>query len=295
VAWVADINDGALIKLAHDSQHELLRTFAFPSPTRVQFDARRGNLWVLDQLTGNLGRVNQAGHDRQSFETFREPVDLVLDPEDGSIWVADSLDQALECYNAAGVLLARNESLPKLAVLAIQPFSKEMWAVTQDGRELLQLSKQALLLRRVPLPVTLEDEPVDLDAHENSNSAWLSLGKRVVCVNAEGSFFKASPHAFRRALRIAIDQNTSACWVIDESLAFRTSSIVKLEANGNLLRQFEGFDRPQALAVNPFDSSCLVVDTLRGRVVKISDSGEMQVVFSGLITPVDIDIALLPH
>jgi hypothetical protein len=239
--------------------------------------------------------VNQAGRDRQIYENFHEPVDLALDLDDGSIWIGDSLNNGLHHYNASGVLLSKNEDLPRLAALAMNQFFDELWAVTQDGHELLRISKQALLLQRVPLPVTSDDEPVDLDTHAASGTAWLSLNKRVVRVNAEGQFLNASTYAFRKALRVAIDQTTAQCWVIDESLVFRTSSIVQLDAQGNLLHQFQDFDRPQGLAVNPFDSSCYVVDSLRGRVVRISQEGEMQVVFSGLITPVDIDIALLPH
>ncbi|MGH7493536.1 MAG: hypothetical protein ACREOO_14255 [bacterium] len=295
VAWLADLNDGTLIKLAHDGQHELLRTFAFPSPLRVKIDGRRGNVWVIDQLTSDFGRVNQAGRDRQVYENFSEPVDLVLDLDDGNIWIADSLAPSLQRYSANGILLAKNDSLPKLAALAIHPFFNELWAVTQDGRELLRISKQAVLLRRVPLPVTAGDEPVDLNTHAASGTAWLSLGKRVVRVNEAGELLHTSTHAFRKALRVAVDQTTAACWVIDESLAFRTSSIVKLDAQGNMLHECQGLDRPQGLAVNPFDASCYVVDTLRGRVVRISQDGEMYIVFSGLITPVDIDIALLPY
>jgi DNA-binding beta-propeller fold protein YncE len=295
VAWLADVNDGTLIKLAHDGRHELLRTFAFPSPLRVRIDDRRDNVWVLDQLTGNFGRVNRAGRDRRVYESFEQPIDFVLDLQDGCIWIADTVESSLRRYDASGVLQARNDNLPKLALLAVNPFHDELWAVTQNGRDMLKISELAVELGRVSLFVTTNDVPLDLDVHVATGTAWLALGKRVVRLNEEGRFLYASTHPFRRALRVATDQNTAECWVVDESLGFRTSSIVKLDAQGNVLQLFEGFDRPQGLVVNPFDSSCYVVDTLRGRVVRISREGVMQILFSGLITPVDIDIALLPY
>ncbi len=293
VAWIADLNDGSLLKLTHDGRHALLRTFAFPSPLRVKVDGKRGNVWVLDELTGNFGRVNQAGGDRQIYERFGKAVDLALDYSDGSIWVADTLGKGLWRYDASGVLLVKNESLSKLAALAINPFYSELWAITQDGRELLRISKQAVLLQRVPLPVTVEDRPLDLGVHAATGTAWLSLGRRVMRLNAAGEVLSTSTHAFRRALRLAVDQSTAECWVIDESFAFRDSRVFRLDAQGAVQFQFEGFDRPQNLAVNPFDSSCYIVDSLRSRIVRISKQGELQTVFAALITPIDIDIVSL--
>ncbi len=293
IAWLADVNDGTLVKLTHDGRHELLRTFAFPAPERVKIDARRGNVWVLDEFTGRLGRVNFSGADKQIFDDFVQPVDLVLDGEDGSIWVADSLERSLRRYDAGGVLAAQNDSLPKLAAFALNPFYHEMWAISADGLELLRLSKQAALVQRVPLPVAVGDDPIDLEVHAATGSAWLSLRRRVVLLNAEGRFLQASTYAFRKALRLAVDQNSGECWVIDETLQYRQSRVLKLDLQGAVAYQFEGLDRPQSLAVNPFDSSCYVTDSLRGRVVRISKEGELQTVFAGLITPVDIDIANL--
>lgn len=295
VTWVADVNDGALIKLTHDGRHELLRTYAFSSPQRVKIDGQRGNVWVLDQLTGNLGHLNQAGRDKQVFESFAEPADLALNPEDGSMWIADTAGKGLRRYDAGGVLLAVNEALPKLAALAWNPFFQELWAVTVSGRELLRVSPQAVLLQRRLLAVVSEDVPLDLEVHAATGTAWLSLRQRVVRLAPDGQFLAGTSYDFRKALRLAVNQQTAEFWAIDESLNFRASRIIKFDAQGNVLLQFDGFDRPQSLAINPYDFSCYVVDTLRRRVVKIPNEGEAQTLVGGLITPLDIDVAVLPY
>jgi len=288
--WIADVNDGSLLKLTHDGRYPLLRSFAFPSPLRVQGDYPHNNVWVLDQFLGNLGRINQGGGDRQTMSRVGRPVDLVVDDNDGSVWVADTLGVGLQHFDTAGNLLAKNEMLPKLAAVAWNPFFNELWAVTQDGHELLRISKQAALLQRVALPVLEGDTPRDLAVHAGSGLAWLALSQRVVRLDATGQFLASSVYAFRRALRVAVDPHTAECWVIDESFAFRESTILKLDAQAAVQIELPGFDRPQNLAVNSFDSSCFVVDTLRGRVVRISPQGEMQTVYGGLITPIDLTI-----
>ena len=295
LTWVADVNDGTLIKLTHDGRHELLRTFAFPAPARVTFDARRGNVWVLDGRTRRLSRINPVGRQQRDYDEFSAPVDLVLDSGDGCVWVADTLSNSLRRYDPNSGLQSKNDNLPKLAALAFNPYFNELWAIHQTGRELLRISKQAALMQRLTLPAAAEEKPFDIAVHAASGSAWLSLGGRVVRVDQNARLLGASSYAFRKALRLAVDQSSGECWVIDESVQVRASRVLKLDVHGNVLLQCEGFDRPQGLAVNPFDATCYVADSWRSRVVQISKSGEMQTIFSALRTPIDVEVvSLLP-
>lgn len=66
--------------------------------------------------------------------------------------------------------------------------------------------------------------------------------------------------------------------------------MLKFGAAGEMLFEVNGFDRPQALSVSSFDSSCYIADTLRGRTVIISKTGAVLPGYNDLISPFDIEV-----
>lgn len=293
IVWVADSDSRAVIKLTHDGQHEILRSRAFLNPFRLKVDNRRGSVWVLDEYTGNFGRLNQKGELLGIYEQFYAPVGLALDLEDGSIWVGDNGEHVLAHFDNDGRLLARIDTLPNLAALAFHPNRNELWALTTNGEQLLRVGKNSMQIARVQLQPSWNGPVRDLAVHAGTGAAWLAAGDRVVRLQADGQVSFVSTEEFRFASRIAIDQVSGVCWVIDDSREFRdNSSVFKLDASGQVLLRVDGFERPQSLAVNPYDAACYVLDTLRGRLVKIAVDGKFTTGYENFLTPYDIDVVM---
>ncbi len=292
VVWVADIDNRAVIKLTHDGRHEILRSRAFIDPFRLKVDKRRGTVWVLEDFSGNFGRLDQNGQLLGISERFFEAVGLALDAEDGSIWVGDNNEKRVWHFDREGTRLARLDSLPEFSALAFNPFVEELWVATTNGEQLLRIKKNSAQIQRVNLQPSWSGPVRDLAIVETTGEAWMAAGDRVVRLNANGEVALVTTEEFTFAARVAIDQASGACWVLDDVRQFLQSRVIKLEANGQVQLRLEGFDRPQGLAVNPFDASCYVLDTLQGRLVKISSEGTITVGYANLLTPLDIDIVM---
>jgi len=292
IAWVADSDNRAVIKLTHDGQHEILRSRAFISPYRLKVDHQRGAVWVLDEYTGNFGSINEKGELRGVYDHFFAAVGLALDLEDGSIWVGDNGEHLLARFDEDGRLQARIDSLPELSTIAFHPSLKELWALTMNGEQLLRVKKSQQVVR-ANLQPTWSGPVADMAIIANTGEAWIAAGKRVARVNAEGRVVFTSAEEFRFASRLAIDQASGACWVLDDSREFRNnSSVFKLDAQGQVQFKIDGLERPQGLAVNPFDASCYALDTLQGRLVRISAEGIATNGYTNFLTPFDIEVVV---
>ncbi len=290
VTWVADSDSRAVIKLTHDGQHEILRSRAFINPFRLRVDQQRGAIWVLDEFTGDFGAISATGDLIGKYDVFSDPVGLALDAETGSIWVGDNNENVLALFDKDGRAQARLDSLPELGAIAFHAGLQELWALTSTGGLLLRIDK-ALRVTRMTLLPTWRGPVVDMAIMNTTGEAWLAAGDRVVRINQEGNVVFTSAEEFRFASRLALDQTRGACWVIDDSGEFRNnSSVYKLNAQGVVQFKSDGFERPQGLAVNPFDGSCYALDTLQGRLVKITAEGVATNGYTGFLTPFAIEV-----
>jgi len=291
VVWVADIDSRAVIKLTHDGQHEILRARAFLNPWRLRVDERRGNVWVWDDLTGDFGRLDQKGQLLGVHAKFFDAVGLALDVEDGSVWVAENAEHSLSRFDSSGKLLARVDSLPELSALAFNPHLQELWALTSAGERLLRVQKNSMQLTPAELQTSWKGPVRDLAIRATTGEAWIAAEDRLVRLDEGGKVAFVSTEEFRFAIRVALDQASGTCWMITDTRQYRNdSNVYSFAANGTMLLQLEGFGRPQSLAVNPFDASCYVLDTLQGRLVRISAAGQVTTGFTSFLAPIDIDI-----
>lgn len=290
VAWVADSDSRAVIKLTHDGQHEILRSRAFINPFRLRVDQQRGTIWVLDEFSGDFGAINHKGDLIGKYDFFSDPIGLALDAETGNIWVGDNNENVLILFDKDGRTQTRLDSLPELGAIAFHASLQELWALTRNGDLLLHIDKAARVRRSLLLP-TWSGPVVDMAIMDSTGEAWLAARDRIVRLDNEGNIIFTSTETFRFATRLALDQTRGACWMIDDSGEFRnTSSVYKLNAQGTVQFKIDGFERPQGLAVNPFDGSCYALDTLQGRLVKITAEGVATNGYTGFLTPFDIEV-----
>jgi DNA-binding beta-propeller fold protein YncE len=289
-SWVADANTGDLIMLSHDGLHEILRTPAFGQPLRLQIDAKRGYVWVLDRFSGAFGRVAMDGRRSLNGKRIFGPWDLAIDQADGSVWVADSSanGNGLMKFDSAGALIKSLESYKKLVALAVHPQTADLWALDRAASRVLIFSRTGELRRAASVAL---QRPTDIDIDARSGKIWIADGQRVLRLNANGNEEQLNTVAFRLAYRLAADENTGGCWLIDYSTAIRASDIIKLSATGETLFTSKGFDLPENLAVNPYDGSCLVADSGNGRVVRLAAGGRVLGSYDRVFSPVDVDTA----
>lgn len=297
LTWVADFDDRSVVKISHDGRHEILRSFLSLAPFRLAVDRQRGTVWVLvtdrsTRTSGKLARCNLGGRLLGSHGSFVGMAGFALDPGTGHVWVADSSGEGVLRFDGDGRLLAQRKNVPKISAVAFNSFTRELWAATAAGGQVLRIASQPVAdSLRIEVRPLFAGRPLALEVHQATGAVWVALGDSVMWQSGDGRQRRKAGVRFRYASQVAVNQLTGECWVIDESrLAFRDSRVVKLDPAGGLEFEVGGLDRPQALAVNPFDSSCYVAETLRGRLVIISAAGAVQPAFFDLITPFDVEV-----
>lgn len=293
IAWVADRDSRTVFKLSHDGAHEILRSRAFVAPYRLKVDNKRGAIWVLDEFTGELGSIDQKGERLGVYGRYFDAVGLALDEEDGSIWIGDNNDLVLARHAEDGRLQASLDSLPRLGALAFHPTQKELWALTENGEHLLRVERSTMRLTQTALHPSWSGPVYDMAILVQTGEAWIAASNRIARLSAEGSVVFVSPEEYRFASRLTLDQTRAVCWLLNDSGEFRpNSSVFKLDAQGRVLFEIKGLERPQGLAVNPFDGSCYALDTSRGRLLRISAEGVVQEGYANFLTPFDVEVVM---
>jgi sugar lactone lactonase YvrE len=285
-SWVADGSNGNLVKLTHDGVHEILRSGAFFNPFRLQIDSARGYIWVLENSFGSeLGRLDLNGRNVRRLARLNSPTDLAVDKSDGSIWVADTLANGLLKFNRDGEPVKKNEAYKKIVALAVHPKTHEVWALDRYNTRVLIFAPAGEL--RLQAGDSLQ-RPRDIDI-DGTGNAWIADGARVIRLDAESKQKTLSPEAFRFVYRLAADKKNGGCWLIDDSTATGHSRVVKLAPDGAFLFSKSGFRRPEGLAANPHDGSCLVADSGNNRLVRISAGGEKLSVYNRIFLPIEVE------
>ncbi len=287
-SWVADGRSGDLIKLTHDGMHEILRSGAFFNPFRLQIDAQRGYVWVLEEFRGSeLGRLDLNGRNVKRFDQIDGPADLAVDKSDGSVWVADTLTNGLMKFASDGTRVMRNEAYKKIVALAVHPETHDVWALSRDSLRVLIFSPTGALRRRANVSL---QRPRDIDIDDRTGKVWIADGSRVIRLDAQGNLETLSAPAFRFVYRLSADEVTGGCWLIDYSTAVGDSRIVKLAPDGALsFDAIRGFDIPASLAANPHDGSCLVADFGNDRLVRVTKDGQSSEAYNRISFPVEVD------
>jgi DNA-binding beta-propeller fold protein YncE len=289
-SWVADGRTGDLVKLTHDGMHEILRSGAFFSPFRMQIDAQRGYVWVLEEYFGSaLGRLDMNGRNARRFDQIDGPADLAVDKTDGSVWVADTLTNGLMKFNSDGTRAMRKETYKKIVALAVHPQTHEVWALSRDSLRVFIFTQTGVLRRRANVSL---QRPRDIDIDSRTGKVWIADGTRVIRFDADGNLEALSSPAFRLVYRLSADEVSGGCWLIDYSTAVGDSRIVKLAPDGAPRFSATGFDIPESLAANPHDGSCLVADFGNSRLVRISADGQSREAYNRIAFPLEVDTTL---
>jgi sugar lactone lactonase YvrE len=223
------------------------------------------------------------------FSRLDRPTDLAVDNSDGSVWVADTLSNGLMKFDSAGALLNSLETYKKILALAVHPATSDLWALSRDSLGVLIFSRNGEPRRISHLALT---RPADIDIDSRTGKVWIADGRRVIKLNERGQPDSLASTPFRFVKRLAADETSGGCWLIDYSTSINASYVVKLTPNGApAFDPITGFDLPNSLAVNPHDGSCLVADTGNRRLIRIAADGRILSSYNQISAPFDLDTA----
>lgn len=287
--WALDISAGDLVKYTHDGEHLIFRSNIAIRPTRLAVNPNTNSALIIDFWAQEVIAVDANG----SFTglTVRNPgaTDLEINLRDNSFYVLNEEGGTLQQYSEKGELLITLENMTRPRAIAADPATGEVWVINSGRHEVLQVDFKAQTVFRYPGFLSTYDLAFDA----RRRVFWAADSASVLRFSPANPFIQLIFSSFRFARKIAVDQNSGACWVIDWHFAPGQSSVVKLNAEG--AREFEitGFVDPRALAVNPFNGNCFVTDPGKGELVQISPEGEVISVLQKQGNLLDVSVQML--
>lgn len=287
--WVADAGGGAVVKLTHDGLHEIVRARNFLQPVRIQANPKTGQLWVIDSISRELLRLEASGRFSGVHVAMQRPVDLAVDSTENSVWVADD-NLGLLKFDGSGVPVAQ-VPLVDVAAVALNYSTGELWALQNTRRKLWRISRSATT--RTQSEIGLRS-PHSISIARHSGMAWIADSTRVLRLSSNGRADSTTGHVFSYARKVAVDQNTGECWVIDWSPLFAGSAVVKFGADGARVFSLGSFSAPNSLSVNVFDGSCFVTEPQLSRITHVSTNGTIISQSTSVSLPTDVDVENRP-
>lgn len=234
--WVSELEPPAL--KAFDLRGNLLLsvTEGFSRPTRIKTRYRTGSVLVLDQDSSRIVEIEYDGDVSSRFISGLErPSAIALHQRTGTLWVADE-------------------------------GANRVWQVPNDysGTLALEDSLQGVRSHNGFL------FPYDVSVEDSTGAAWVvdKDAGRLVRYQPEG-LDSLRIGGFDNPVAVAAGRSEGLAWALDRN---STGKAVRLFFD---LRQVEysGIRFPKALAFNPLDANCWVLDGERNQVLRLNPQG----------------------
>ena len=250
--------DGAVV-VQYSSKGVRERTVAgFSVPASVAVDPRDGAVWIADvgaTLGGesSVSRISSNGVLLFKISGFVEPSGLAVNPNTGDVWVADQGNNTLRVIRDDGTVLLNINGPGQPAAVSVDPATGDAWGIDAATRQVFRIGIDGTIHATVSgfaRPIRLACSPVD-------GSCWVvdAGGSQVIRLDAStpGGYHIAQRSDFHLALTdffvpvdISIDQISGQVWVADTG----EGSIIKIAADGRIIRRFAALILPVALAVD---------------------------------------------
>lgn len=284
--WVADNGNRQLFKLTHDARHRIQSTFGFLTIIDIEPNPKTGEIWVIDFISSVIGevvRISSSGEVLEPIVRLVGPEDASLYVSSGDLWIADSRAGRVVKLDPVGNELFSISNFSSPISVSVDQRTGDCWVGDDSRNEVIKISSDGQ--ERMVSSLTFNSVKwIDVDS--NDGSVWVSDRTRVLKLNEMGLLEFEISQAFSFAHKIAVNKNNGEVWIVN----WNPSTISKYNSNGQKIFELDGFLRPEDLAINLFDNSCLVADTDNDRVVRISSDGQSVEAVQEILIPIAVGV-----
>jgi DNA-binding beta-propeller fold protein YncE len=250
--------DGA-VAVRFSSKGVIDRTVTgFTFPASVVVDPRDGAIWIAD-IGATLGkessvsRFSQNGGLHFKITGFSEPSGLAVNPNTGACWVADRGNNTLHLIGDDGTILLNFNGPGQPTAVSVDPATGDAWGINAATQQVFKIRSDGT----ISLTVSGFIQPVRLACSALDGSCWVvdAGGSQVIRLRAstpdgyhivQQRDFHLSLTDFFVPVDVSIDQISGQVWIVDKG----EGSVVKIAANGSIIRRFVALVLPVALAVD---------------------------------------------
>ena len=270
-AWIADRSSGYIVRLTHDLKHHLFDfgILNFPYLIAVSPTERAG--WIYSLNSDAIYKLNSSGQVDIVLRGFLDVTDMAVDTSNYNLWVAQAANGSISRFQGDGsaVFSVRDVSKPK----ALAMDSRRHRCVAIDNGNIKRVVSITANGQTRVLPYADLRAPNDITLSQNGDAVWVADSSRIVKLDFFASTANLTVEGFFWASLIEYDNLRSTCWVVDLEPVGEPASLLKIDANGQVLFKLSQFGNPRSIAVNEYDGSCLVADTGRAQVFRVAEDG----------------------
>jgi DNA-binding beta-propeller fold protein YncE len=267
--WVTSGSFGIVSKLTHDASHLIFQRSSFLYPFGIAGAGYKNGVWITDFFLDQAVRITERGTIIKYISGLTSPLDIAYNPFQNYIWIADRDNGKVFMLDSLETMPSRAANFNSPVSVSVDRSSGKCWVADPGNRSVGLIDPGSFYVERYGNFV----RPEEVDVTYSNGSCWIADSSQVVKLDRNGNRL-ISIQDFIWASRVAANDRTGECWVIDWGLQYNEAKIIKISTTGTKLFEVDGFSNPESIDVDPFDGSCLVADTWNNRIVKLSPQGE---------------------
>ncbi len=285
--WIADPHMGAVLRLTHDAQYILMSSYLLSYPWKIEVNPRTGNAWVVDALFGNLIELSSSGELLNNIDGLSNISDIALDVRLNVLWLADEAQGILYRLSGDGTILSSSSGHVRPSALSVRAVSGECYLSDTGSCAVSVFNRYGDESGVVEFEFVY---PRDISVDNSADCLWIADRTQVVRYAIDADTVAVFSDNFVSAARVAPNERTGQCWVLDEGERLDAGRLLLLDAEGNIIMEKGGFMQPFALSVNFFDNSCTVAELGAGVLSRISAEGEIEELPVAVVAPYDVEV-----
>jgi streptogramin lyase len=213
LVWVADRNNGLVWKISADARSAHFARGRFRDLADIAID-RDGACWVSDRGFAGLYRIDPEGELTSFAAVVERPGELEIDAEAHIGWLADLGRRRVFWFS-----LAATDSL-ELFVVDASFANPSGLAVQNGGCWIADQSQNRAMFYQIDGTRQVEFNSLEAPstlAAGGEGEAWILVdeGRGVLRLDRFGNI-QGVDLPFAQAVRLSVDRNTGACWVLGE-------------------------------------------------------------------------------
>ena len=195
--------------------------------------------------------------------------------EEGVCWYADRSLHMVGKISAEGdrVLLRYTDLVEPVAVACV-PFDGSVWIADVGAQELVRLSLDGDVMRRVAgfaSPIALAVDPLEevLWVIDTANNSISRVGPRGTHLSTY--------YGLQNPLAVSVDRDTGEAWVADGN-----AGLVRIASDGISAQRFGGLGYVNDVSVDVYERRLYIADPKNNKVTCLRPTGEILWVFTGV-------------